>query len=362
MQRTTASLSNPCPRIRCPVPCNLSRSLRGLCARCWSVACSRARCRSARAADDDISASARLLMAARAADAPAMERALAGGAAINSRNRLGESALMVVLKNNHPELAPALIAAGADVNLAAINGLTPLMAAAYIGATDVVRALLRGGADVNAVDRLRKNAMTYAAGEGHVGVVRLLLDAGVERRRGLPERPDRADVGGRATAGPRSCACCSTPARGSTGATIAARPRSTSHASSARTRRSRCSRRPRRAPPRRAEAARTTTRPLASARRSSSRRRAPASSACVSASLPDRAGAVLRRNRRARGHAILRIVPSCASAWRNAAATCSTIAATSTRLVARWIALIRSLIAGSLQPHAGSRTPNQRTG
>ena len=63
-----------------------------------------------------------------------MARALAGGAAINARNRLGESALVIVLKNNHPELAPALIDAGADVNLAAINGITPLMAAAYIGA------------------------------------------------------------------------------------------------------------------------------------------------------------------------------------------------------------------------------------
>jgi uncharacterized protein len=133
-----------------------------------------------RAADDDLSANARLLVAARAADAPAMERALKGGAAVNSRNRLGESPLVVVLKNNHPELAGALLVAGADVNLAAINGITPLMAASYIGATDVVRALLRGGADVNAVDRLRKNAMTYAAGEGHVGVVRALLEAGVD--------------------------------------------------------------------------------------------------------------------------------------------------------------------------------------
>jgi len=123
---------------------NLSPALRGL--RLVLVGCLLA-CAVpvAHGADDDISASARLLMAARAADAPAMERALAGGAAINARNRLGESALMVVLKNNHPELAPALMAAGADVNLAAINGLTPLMAAAYIGATDVVRRLVPDG-------------------------------------------------------------------------------------------------------------------------------------------------------------------------------------------------------------------------
>ena len=87
-------------------------------------------------------------MAAREADAAAMERALKAGAAIDSRNRLGETSLVIVLKNDHPELAPHLIAAGANVNLAAINGITPLMAAAHAGDADVVRALLARGADV----------------------------------------------------------------------------------------------------------------------------------------------------------------------------------------------------------------------
>ncbi len=132
------------------------------------------------AADDDLSASARLLVAARAADGPGIERALGSGGSVNARNRLGETPLVVVLKNNHPELAGVLLAAGADVNEPAINGITPLMAAAYVGAADVVGALLQRGAGVGAEDRLRKNAMTYAAGEGHVAVVRALLAAGVD--------------------------------------------------------------------------------------------------------------------------------------------------------------------------------------
>ena len=43
----------------------------------------------------DESASARLLMAARANDIPAVERALAEGGSIDSRNRIGETALLV---------------------------------------------------------------------------------------------------------------------------------------------------------------------------------------------------------------------------------------------------------------------------
>ena len=134
----------------------------------------------ARAAESDLSVNARLLVSARSADRAGIERALQQGAAVNSRNRLGESALIVVLKNNHPELARLLLDAGADVNQPAINGVTPLMAAAYGGQADIVRVLLAKGADVGAVDRIGKNAMTYAAGEGGTAIVLQLLEKGVD--------------------------------------------------------------------------------------------------------------------------------------------------------------------------------------
>ena len=133
------------------------------------------------AADDEqVPLNARFLAFARAADAAGMARALNEGAAVNSRNRLGESALVIVLKQNRVDLATVLVAAGADVNLAAVNGITPLMAAAYGGQTEFVGVLLDKGADVDAVDRLQKNAMTYAAGEGHTAIVKLLLARGVD--------------------------------------------------------------------------------------------------------------------------------------------------------------------------------------
>lgn len=132
------------------------------------------------AAAQEQSANVRLVAAARAGDQPGVARALADGATPNARNRQGESALLIGLKNERPELALQMLAAGADVNLAAVNGVTPLMAAAHGGYTDIVRALLAQGADVHATDQLRKTAMIYAAGEGHTEVVVLLLHAGID--------------------------------------------------------------------------------------------------------------------------------------------------------------------------------------
>jgi ankyrin repeat protein len=131
-------------------------------------------------ADDNLSVNARFLAYARNADAAGMTRALAEGANVNSRNRLGESALVILLKNNKVDLAQQVLAAGADVNLAAVNGITPLMTAAFNGQTAMAKQLLDKGANVAALDRLQKNAMTYAAGSGNTEIVMLLLGKGVD--------------------------------------------------------------------------------------------------------------------------------------------------------------------------------------
>lgn len=128
----------------------------------------------------DLGPSARLVAAARAGDAAGMARALAEGAAPDARNRLGETALLIALKRERPDLAQQMIAAGTDINLAAVNGVTPLMAAAHAGYADIVRVLLARGVDVNAADQVRKTAMIYAAGEGRTEVVVLLLHAGID--------------------------------------------------------------------------------------------------------------------------------------------------------------------------------------
>jgi len=162
-----------------PVEQNMRRSWRWAGSTVLAAAGLCAGCAWAQAGFDD-SASARLLMAARGNDLPALERALADGGSINARNRLGETALVSALKRNQLDMARRLIDAGADVNLAAINGITPLMAAAYAGDADIVARLLAHDASVDAVDRIDKTALIYAAGEGRADIVRLLLAKGVD--------------------------------------------------------------------------------------------------------------------------------------------------------------------------------------
>ena len=132
------------------------------------------------AVSQEPSANLRLLAAVRAGDTGGMARALADGATPDARNRQGESALLIALRNERPELARQMLAAGANVNLAAASGVTPLMAAAQAGYADIVRELLAKGADASAADRLQKTAMIYAAGEGRTEVVRVLLRAGID--------------------------------------------------------------------------------------------------------------------------------------------------------------------------------------
>ena len=69
--------------------------------------------------DELMPLNARFLVAARNADGPAMERVLREGANVNARNRLGETALVVALKQDRVDLAQVMLAAGADVNRAA---------------------------------------------------------------------------------------------------------------------------------------------------------------------------------------------------------------------------------------------------
>src|SRR5262245_21721379 len=122
---------------------------------------------------------AQQLVAARNNDLPSVQRALADGAAPDSRNRLGKTALRMACEKGQAPLAAAMLRAGADVNLASLEGVTPLMAASYGGHAAIAGELLRAGARTDGSDRMHKSAWIYAAAQGHAEVVTLLLDAGV---------------------------------------------------------------------------------------------------------------------------------------------------------------------------------------
>ena len=67
--------------------------------------------------DANVPLNSRFLVAARNLDAAAIERLLREGANVNARNRLGESALVIVLKKDRLDLAQTLLAAGATSTL-----------------------------------------------------------------------------------------------------------------------------------------------------------------------------------------------------------------------------------------------------
>src|SRR2546425_11336909 len=66
----------------------------------------------------DLPPNAQLLVAARQGDTAAVTRLLDDGAAVNSRNRLGDTPLMIALKNGHKGMARLALERGADGNLA----------------------------------------------------------------------------------------------------------------------------------------------------------------------------------------------------------------------------------------------------
>src|SRR5438132_14132965 len=71
---------------------------------------------------------ARLLVAARQADVVQVERTLAQGAAPNSRNRLGKTALLIASEKGDVAIAERLLKAGADLELPSLEGVTTHMA------------------------------------------------------------------------------------------------------------------------------------------------------------------------------------------------------------------------------------------
>ncbi len=65
---------------------------------------------------------------------------------VNSKDKSGDSALIIATRNRHTEIAELLIANGANVNAKAENGITPLMAAAKHGYTEIKDLLKAAGA------------------------------------------------------------------------------------------------------------------------------------------------------------------------------------------------------------------------
>jgi uncharacterized protein len=126
-------------------------------------------------------ASSPLHQAAYNEDLAAVKKLIANGAAVNSVNRYGVTALSLAAENGNAAIVEALLAAGANPNTARPGGETPLMSASRAGSLAAVVALLKAGADVHAADaQFGQTALMWAAAEGHVDVIERLVEHGAK--------------------------------------------------------------------------------------------------------------------------------------------------------------------------------------
>ena len=105
--------------------------------------------------------------------------ALNAGADINSKDRYGNTALMLAAVNGHAAIVRLLIERGADLDICAKYNLSALMLAVINGHADAVRTLVSAGADLSIRGRgapgfYQKTALDLAEHSGRSDIVGIL--------------------------------------------------------------------------------------------------------------------------------------------------------------------------------------------
>lgn len=118
------------------------------------------------------------LEAARKGNNNLLERLLELSIPINSRNREGDTALIVAASKGWIETISFLIEKGADIHAINKEGWTPLLAAASAGHTEAVRYLIEKGASIKCSCTFGNTPLLFAAHKGHRALIELLLAKG----------------------------------------------------------------------------------------------------------------------------------------------------------------------------------------
>jgi ankyrin repeat protein len=128
-----------------------------------------------------VTASAQTLgQAAEQGDTAAIERLIAGGAAIDSTDAAGQTPLLRAVQNNHLAAAIRLIDAGANINAQAANQDTPWLLAGALGRTAMLRHIFPKGPDFKIRNRFGGNALIPACERAHVDTVAFLVTTPID--------------------------------------------------------------------------------------------------------------------------------------------------------------------------------------
>ena len=121
-----------------------------------------------------------LHQAAAEGDVALVNRLMAEGADISTRNAWKDTPLHRAALLGRAGCAKALLSAGADANAKRLFGWTPLHFAARGGHADIARLLLAGGASVHDRSPGARTALHLAAWYGYADIGSLLIAAGAE--------------------------------------------------------------------------------------------------------------------------------------------------------------------------------------
>jgi ankyrin repeat protein len=125
-----------------------------------------------------------LFDAVKSGDTRGVERLLASGADVDSRDRDQATPLITAALNDQPAVAELLLSKGADVMARNAGGFTPLHAAAYSGSVEIAGLLLSKGAVLeDAANKAGVTPLMVAVEENHVAMLELLIARGADVNR-----------------------------------------------------------------------------------------------------------------------------------------------------------------------------------
>jgi ankyrin repeat protein len=135
-------------------------------------------------ASASVAAGESLFDAVKAGDTASVERLLASGAEIDSRDRDQATPLIAASLSDQPAVAELLLSKGADVMARNAGGFTPLHAAAYSGSVRIAELLLGKGAVLeDAANKAGVTPLMVAVEQNRVAMLELLIARGADVNR-----------------------------------------------------------------------------------------------------------------------------------------------------------------------------------